>query len=78
MHDMQITAIDDPDVCESVTRAGCAKTAEQVDVLLGVATPGDSRNIVLVLGGSPCYPRRRYLVTEEMRTAHVIFQIKRS
>jgi len=33
-------------VCQSVTRAGCAKTDERSDVLLGVKTPGNPRNII--------------------------------
>jgi len=41
------TAIDDPGVCQSVslsyglTQAGCAKTAERIDVLFVMKTPGD-------------------------------------
>jgi len=44
---MRTIAIDDPGVCQSVTRAGCAKTAERIDVLFGVKTHGDPKNIAL-------------------------------
>jgi len=33
--------------CLSVTQAGCAKMAEQIDILFGVVIPRDLRNIVL-------------------------------
>jgi len=56
MHEMQTIAIDDPGVCQSGTRAGCAKTAEQIDVLSGVETHGDARNSVL--DGVPMSPWR--------------------
>jgi len=50
-HQMCTIAINDTgvclSVCQSVTRAGCVKTAERIDVLFGVETPGDRRNIVL-------------------------------
>jgi len=36
-------------VCVSVTRAGCAKTAERIDVLFRVETSGNPRNIVLAV-----------------------------
>jgi len=41
---MRTIAIDDPGVCQSVTRAKCAKTAERIDVLFGVETPLDPRS----------------------------------
>jgi len=44
--------ISEPSVCQSVTWAGCAKTAERIDVVIGVETHGDRRNIVLD-GGCP-------------------------
>jgi len=44
---MRSVAIDNPDVSLSVTRAGCANTAERIDVLFGVDTPGNPRNIAL-------------------------------
>jgi len=50
---MGTTAIDDPGVCQSVTRADCAKTAENIDVLFGVKTPEASRNIALYRGPYP-------------------------
>jgi len=59
---MRTIAIDDPvawaSVCQSVsdTREGCANTAERIDVLFGMDTIGDSKNIVLAVG--PCPPRR--------------------
>jgi len=34
-------------VCQSLTWAGCEKTAEQIDVLFEVEIPGNRRNIVL-------------------------------
>jgi len=40
----------------SVMQAGCAKTAERIDVLFGAETTGDPRNIVLDGGSHP--PRR--------------------
>jgi len=43
----QTIAIGDLGVCQSVTRAGCAKTAERIDVLFWVETPRDPRNDVL-------------------------------
>jgi len=43
---MQTIAIDDPSVCQSVTRAGCVKTAERIAVLFEVQTLVDLKNIV--------------------------------
>jgi len=34
----------------TIMRAGCAKTAERIDVLFGVVIPGNPRNIVLNWG----------------------------
>jgi len=34
-------------VCQSSTRAACEKTAERINVLFGVETPKDPRNVVL-------------------------------
>jgi len=50
---MRTIAIDDPNICQSVTRTGCAKMAERIDVLFGVETPGDPRNTVLDGGHHP-------------------------
>jgi len=47
MHEMQTTAVDDPSICQSVRQHCCANTAEWIEVLLGVRTLGDPRNIVL-------------------------------
>jgi len=51
MRDMRTIAIDVPgvfqSVSQSVTYAGCANTAKQIDVLFGVKTLEDPRNIVL-------------------------------
>jgi len=44
-------------VCLSRRRARCAKTAERIDVLFEVETPGYPRNIVS--DGSPRPPRQR-------------------
>jgi len=46
---MQTTAINDPGICQSGTRAFCAKVAEWTDVLFELGTLGDPRNIM----GSP-------------------------
>jgi len=45
MHEMQTIATDDSYVCQSVTRAGCAKTAERIDVLFGMETPEDPKTL---------------------------------
>jgi len=54
MHEAQNIAIDDPGVCEyvglsilSVIRLCSANTAERIEVLLGVETLGDTRNVIL-------------------------------
>jgi len=44
--------INDPErlsvsVCDAVMRLRCANMAERIDVLFGMETPGDARNIVL-------------------------------
>jgi len=44
---MRTIVIDDASVCQSVTRLRCAKTSEQIDVLLYMKTPENPRNIVL-------------------------------
>jgi len=44
-----------PDHCKSVMHLRCANTVERIEVLLGVETPGDTRNIVL--DGSPDFPK---------------------
>jgi len=48
---MRPCATDDPvacvSVCLSVTRMRCAKTAERIDMLLGVETSGDPNRSVL-------------------------------
>jgi len=44
---MWTNAIDDLGVYQSVTLAGCAKTAERIDVLFGMETPGNPRNTIL-------------------------------
>jgi len=44
---MRTIAIDDPGVCQFITRLRCAKTAERIDVLFGVETPGDRKSIKL-------------------------------
>jgi len=54
MHEVRTTTIDDPGVCLSVTRVGCAKTAEQIDVLFEVETSVSPRNIAL--DGIPDFP----------------------
>jgi len=41
----------------SVNQAGCAKAAKRIEVLFGVETSGDPRNIVLD-GGSPSHTAR--------------------
>jgi len=59
MHAMRTIAINVPGVCQSVTRLRCAvrlKAAERIEVLLGLETLGDLRNIVLD-GGSD-FPHR--------------------
>jgi len=53
---MRTTAIDDPVAWWSVSLS-CAKAAERIDVLLGVETVGDSRNVVL--GGGSSSPTAR-------------------
>jgi len=59
---MRTIAIDDPvawvsqSVSLSVTHVGCAKTAERIDVLFGLESPGDPRNILL--HGGPHPPRQ--------------------
>jgi len=46
MHEMRTTAIDDPGVRQSLMRSCCGKNvAKRVDVLFGVQTPEDPRNI---------------------------------
>jgi len=40
IQDRQTIAMDDLTVCQSVTRVGCAKTAERIDVLLVVENLG--------------------------------------
>jgi len=61
---VQTTATDDPAVCLSVTEMGCAKMADQTDILFGVNTPGDPRNTVLDVGlGVPIhYTKREWAV----------------
>jgi len=54
---MQTFAIHDAGICLSVARLRCAKTAEWIDVLFGVESLVDSKNIVL--DGSPPHPQRR-------------------
>jgi len=44
---MRSIAIDDPGVCQFATRANCAKTADWIDVLFEVSTPGNPRNPLL-------------------------------
>jgi len=44
---MQTIAIDDPGSLSVSLFATRAKTAERIDVLFGMETPGDPRNIVL-------------------------------
>jgi len=56
MHQMRTIVVDDPSVCQAVSRAECLKTAEQIDVLFGVNTSADPRNIVS--DGSPYPPRQ--------------------
>jgi len=62
VHDRRTIAIDDPRVCQYVkvsrgfTWLRCANTAERIEVLLVVETPGDLRNIAL--DGSPDFPSR--------------------
>jgi len=46
MHEMRTIAVDDSGVCQCNTQAGCAKTAEWIDVLFVSETPGDPRNVV--------------------------------
>jgi len=41
MHGMRTTAISDPSVCQSDMLVACAETAERIDVLFRVETPGD-------------------------------------
>jgi len=56
MHEMRTTAIGDHAawcVCQSVVCLHPAKTAERIDVLFAVETPGDPRNRPTVLGGVP-------------------------
>jgi len=57
---VQTIAVDDPGVCQlsslSVMQLGCAKMAEQINILFGVETSGDAGN--LVLDGGPHPPRR--------------------
>jgi len=38
MQEMRTIAIDDPGVCQSVTRLRCANTTERIEVLFGVVT----------------------------------------
>jgi len=47
MYEVHTIAIDDPVVCQSVTRAGCAKMHEEMDILFGMQSPGYPRNVVL-------------------------------
>jgi len=49
--------IGDHGVCQSVTQARCEKAAERINVLFGVETPGDLRNILLDEG--PHSPRAK-------------------
>jgi len=42
-----------------VTRTGCAKTAERIDLLFRMETPGEPRNIVLNGGTHPLMARGR-------------------
>jgi len=54
MYDLRTIAIDDPwrlRVCKSVTWLRYANPAKRMDVLLGVETFGDLRNVIL--DGSP-------------------------
>jgi len=55
MREMRAIAIDDPSVCQSVTRASRAKAAERIGFLLRAETPRDPRNILF--DGSPDFPR---------------------
>jgi len=41
---VQTITVDDPNICQSVAWAGCAKTLEQINVF-GVDTSRDPRNI---------------------------------
>jgi len=51
---MRTIAIDDPGVCQSVCYVGeLCKTTERIDILFGVETPRDPRNIVLDGGPNP-------------------------
>jgi len=60
MHEMQTIAAADCgvclSVCLSVTRLWCAETAERIEILFGVKTPGSPGNSLL--DGGPDPPRR--------------------
>jgi len=45
MHEIRTIAIDDPGICQTVMWLHLALTAERVNVLFGVETLGDLRNI---------------------------------
>jgi len=45
MREVQTIAINDPGVSQSVTKAGCAKTAEQIDVLFELETRGKQETL---------------------------------
>jgi len=47
IHKLRTSATNYPNVCQSVTRVDCAKTAERIDVLFAVETLGDPRHIML-------------------------------
>jgi len=65
IYEMRTITIDDPDVCQSVWHgAGCAKTAELIDVLFGVETARNPRNIVS--DGNP-HPARQGTRGKEMK-----------
>jgi len=42
---MRTIVIDDLGVCQSVTRAGCAKTAEPIDFMFAEETSGDPKTL---------------------------------
>jgi len=56
---MRTVVSHDSCACQSVIQAGCAKMTEWIDVLFGMETPGDPRNIVLDEAPHPPMARGR-------------------